>query len=139
MIYICIVKLSSLQSKQLTMSEFSEFGGPASPRGPSLKRVGSRQRVSMIESEANPFLAGDVDHSSVKVENLSDAKPISKIDLDNLVSLLATIEYVFLPHVLIASKLCLSIAFSETMQVCYECWSTKRSPICSRLLNCWSC
>lgn len=66
-----------------------------------LQRVGSRQRVSMIENEPNPFLAkaGDTSGSTsstaptvVKVENLSDAKLITAEELRDLIGVLLVIE-----------------------------------------------
>ena len=70
-------------------------GAASNPRS-SFKRLGSRQRVSMIESEANPFMSGGAGDSAtstvVKVENLADAKPITESENASLVGLLNTIE-----------------------------------------------
>ena len=60
---------------------------------PSSSARGPRQRVSMIESEGNPFATGEAGAiPAVKVENLSDAKPIKPDELQTLVDLLAALE-----------------------------------------------
>jgi hypothetical protein len=57
-----------------------------------LHRTGSRQRVSMIESEFNPLKNATDTATSLKVENLSECKLIAKAEMSSLMDLLNSIE-----------------------------------------------
>ena len=63
-----------------------------------IKRQGSRQRVTMIESEGNPMglsaqLGDEVEKESVvKVESLTDAKQITVSEFEKFMKQIITIE-----------------------------------------------
>ena len=57
------------------------------------------RRISLVETEANPFRASgtekrdsSLDHTSIELLNLSDAKPIQDIDLKRILEILNTLE-----------------------------------------------